>query len=343
MNKKIIILILCVILVLAGVATLLFLAVQKQKQSKQPVVTAPQIKKVLDEPIISPIASLDGSAIWYFNAEGRLFRVANDGTGLSEFPLPSMSNKINNVMWPKSGSDFIAISGSGVDQVKNYYDSSKKVYVNLPNNIQSLDWLPDSKRVVYIWKSSDNIHQQLVLANADSTGFQNIKDVFWSDLVLKAGSDNKSVLMYRQDFEGDTNKIYLADLETKEISTIISSGKNTGALWLPGTNRFLFTQRDITAYPKVYLYDFTNKQATDLNLSTSLEKIIFDNEGKTLYAAVSKKDRSGDLFVKIDLSTLKQETILEPDQSVYVRSLLWVGDNLYFVNNTDGKLYMISK
>jgi hypothetical protein len=342
MNRKLILLIIVCILVLAGVGGLLFLAVQKQR-AKETVVVAPQIKKVLDERVISPVASLDNSAIWYFNSENRLFRVMADGGGLTEFPLPTLSGKITEVMWPKTGSDFIAVSYAVGGEQKNYYDSAKKIYLNLPANIQSMDWLPDSERVVYIWKSSDNATQQLVMANADGTGFQKIKDVFWSDLTVKTGSDNNNVLLYRQGSSETVNKIYSAKLDTGEISTVIDSGKNTSAVWIPGSNRFVFSQNSITSFPKLYLYDFTTKIATDLNISTNIDKIAFDSSGKFMFAATPKKDNKGDSFVKIDLGTFKQESILEPEQTVWARNLFVLGNTLYFVNNSDGKLYTITQ
>jgi hypothetical protein len=225
----------------------------------------------------------------------------------------------------------------------------------LPANIQSLDWLPDSKRVVYIWKSGDNAHQQLVTAGADGTGFRAIKDVFWPDLVVKAGSDGKTVLLYRSNIQVDINKIYYANLDTGQIATAVDSGKNIAAAWLPASpssatgsgvpsgSRFVFAQTSITAYPKLYLYDFTNHQAVDLSLNTTLDKITFDNDGKFMYAAVPKKDNSGDSFVKVDLASFKQETYFEPDSSVHATGLFLAGSQLYFVNSQDQKLYTISK
>ncbi len=330
------------ILILAGTGGLLFIAVKKQ--NKQPVVAAPQIKKVLDEMAISPIASFDNSAIWYFNSDGRLFRVNLDGTGLSEFPLPVLSSgKLTRVLWPKTGSDFIAITGFGANEIKNYYNNISKIYVNLPANIKSLDWLPDSRRVAYIWQSGDNVHQQLAIANADGSGFQKIADVFWPDLIVKAGSDGKTALLYRSNLQGDTNKIYSANLNTGEITTVVEQGKNIAASWLPNSSRFVFAQSSIAAYPKLYVYDFTNHQATDLSLNTTLDKVAFDPDGRYLYAVVPKKDNKADVFVKEDLTTFKQESYFEPDSNIRASNLLMIGNTLYFTNTSDQKFYTITK
>ncbi len=344
MNKKLIIIIIAAILILSLIGVLLFVAVKKQNQAKLPVVAMPQAKKVLDEAVIAPVASFDNNAIWYFNSVGRLFRVNIDGSGLTEFPLPALADgKLRRALWPKTGSDFIAITGLGANEVKTYYNSTQKIYITLPSNIQSLDWLPDSLRVVYIWKSSDNVHQQLVMANADGTGFKTIKDVFWPDLKVVASPDGKTVLLWRSSVQGDINKIYAANLQTGQIDTVVAQGKNTAADWLPVGNRFIFAQSSITAYPRLYLYDFTNQQAVDLNLNTTLDKVTFDKNGLALYAAVPKKDNSGDTFIKVDLKNFKQEIYFEPSQNIHASGLVMVGNTLYFSNTQDQKFYTIVK
>ncbi|OGE79718.1 MAG: hypothetical protein A2660_03060 [Candidatus Doudnabacteria bacterium RIFCSPHIGHO2_01_FULL_45_18] len=344
MNRRLVIIIIVLIIILSGVAGVLFWAVQKQNQTPPPETSQPVIEKVLDEITISPVASFDGNAIWYFNAEGRLFRVNLDGSGISEFPLPQLDeNRLRRILWPKTGSDFIAVTGSGGNEIKSFYDSVLKNYLKLPENIQSLDWLPDSKRVVYIWKSSDNVSQQLVMADGDGSGYTPVKDVFWPDLIVKAGPDGKTVLMYRATVPGETNKIYDINLDTGVIKTTLEAGKNTGAVWLPLGSKFIFAQRSVTAFPKLFLYDFITRQATDLDLSTNLDKITFDKDGKYLYAAVPKPDNSSDNFIRVDLATFQKETYFEPTESVHGVNLLMLGSQLYFVNSQDQKLYTISK
>lgn len=344
MNKRLIIIasIGAVILILIG--GLLFWAVQKQKQTAPVPVATVQIKKILDESVISPVASFDNTAIWYFTTAGRLFRVNLDGSGLSEFPLPALANSLNRVLWPKTGSDFIAITGSGANETKNYYNSAQKIYINLPLNIKYLDWLPDSQRVLYIWQSGDNQHQQLFEAGADGTGFTKINDVFWPDLVVKASPDGKTALLYRSNIQGDTNKIYQVDLGTGKIATVVGTGKNVGAVWVPGKNKFVFAQSSITAYPKLYLYDLVSQQAVDLSLNTTLDKVAFDSTGQYLLAAVPKKDNTGDTFMKEDLTNFKQDTFFDPGDNTRGTGLMVVGTgSLYFTNLADQKFYTISK
>lgn len=345
MNRRIIIIISAIVFLLAVFGGLVFWAVKKQNQSKQPPVVTPQIKKVLDETVISPIAALDNSAVWYFNSEGRLFRINVDGSGLTEFPLPSLTTgTLKQALWPRTGTDFIAIASSGSGYVKSYYSTAQKIYVNLPSNVQYVDWMPDGVRVLYIWKASDNVHQQLVMANADGTGYQAINSVYWPDLKVLAAPDGKTALLMRSNIQGDINKIYSADLTTGKVTTLVEQGKNISAIWSPTGGKFVFSRAvGDSVYPKLLLYDSSVQGSLDMNLNTTLDKIVIDKDGKYLYAAVPKKDNSGEIFVKVDLSNLKQETYFEPTSTVRAKNLILVGDSLYYTDTQDLKFYMIVK
>jgi hypothetical protein len=295
-----------------------------------------EIRKILDEEVNSVIPAYDNQSIWYFNSEGRLFKSKIDGSSLSEFPIPSIPGRsLIRALWPKIGPDFITISRD--DQViKSFYDSKDKIFINLAPNIEYIEWLPDGRRIVYIWKSSDSKSQQLVMANADGTGFNTIADVFWPDLALEAGNDGKTILMYRLNSKDEVNKIYSLNLDNKAITTVIEHGKNTSVKWLNASKKFLYEQNG-----KIFLYDFANKLSIDLKLETNLNKVVVDSEDKYLYAAVSKG--GSDIFVRLNLSSNKSENYFEPNESVRVKEIMLIGNTVYYIDNTDTKFYSISK
>lgn len=344
MNRRLLIFAVAGIGILALVAGGLVWAVQRQNSSNQEQVSGPQIKPLTTEVAVSPISSVDGNAVWYFNSENRLFRINADGSGLTEFPLPPLgSQKIIKTFWPPAGDnlDFISItSKENAASGKVYYNSSLKTYVSLPSNIQNFDWLPDSKRIAYIWQSADQTSQQLVIANPDSSGFVNVSNVFYPDLAVKASADQKTILLYRANIQGPINKIYSVNLDTKEITTIVEEGKNLEASWISPT-QFLFTQGTAATYPSVYLYNTTTRNATPLGISTILEKIAVSKDGKTLYSAVPKIDNTGDTFIKTDLTTFKNEEHFVPTENIRAKNLVILGSTVLFINTVDGKMYKI--
>jgi hypothetical protein len=344
MNRRLLIIAVAGIGILAIIAGALVWAVKKQNANSVPPVTGPQIKLFTPEVAVSPISSVDGNALWYFSADNRLYRINADGSGLTEFPLPPLGNqRIVKTLWPLAGDnlDFISITSQETSvSGKVYYNSALKTYVSLSANIQSIDWMGDSKRVGYIWQSADKSSQQLVIANPDSSGFVNVSSVFYPDLVVKASADQKTVLLYRSQIEGPVNKIYSVNLDTKEITTIVEEGKNLEAAWISPT-QFLFTQATAAAYPSVYLYNTATRNATPLAINTTLEKITVSKDGKSLYAAVPKIDNSGDSFIKIDLATFKNEEYFVPTENIRAKNLVVLGSTVFFINTADGKIYKI--
>lgn len=340
MNKKIIIGLGAVILLLI-IAGVILLASGSGEEQKEPAQASLEVKKLTDDQVISPILSFDGAKVWYFTPQGRVFWIKGDGTGLSEFTIPALENSLKSVLWPKNSSDFIALTSSIEGELKYYYDSDEKKYVELPANIQSIDWMPDDQRVVYIWKSGDNVHQQLVLANPDASGFKVLKEVFWPDLEVRVSPSGNEALLVRSKMEGDVNKIYRANLQTGDFETVIEEGKNLDLRWL-SSEKFVFARTAAGLYPKLLVYSFDSRLQTDLNLATSLDKIVFDSDGKLLYAAVPKADNTGDRLIKVDLTTLKQDVIYDPEQDIRMKDMLLSSSTLYFVNSRDNKLYSIN-
>ncbi len=305
-----------------------------------------QIKKIWDSPMISPIPAFDNSAMWYFDENAALYRINLDGSKFSEFPLPEYNREFIKALWPKSGSDFLVMGNSPDTQspipYKTFYNSASNIYIELPVNIYSIDWMPDSRRVIYIWKANDNKTQSLAMADADGSGFRNIASVFWDDLIVKASPDGKQALLYRSKIEGDTNKVYLVDIETGQITTGVENGKILEAMWVSPT-KIIYAKSNNTVYPSLYMLDTSNKTSTDLKLNTGINKIVLDKESKYIYAAVPKPDNSGDVFVKIDLNTSMQENYFTPKDQVRGINLMLLGNSLYYIDARDNKLYAVAK
>ncbi len=299
--------------------------------------TSYKLTKISDDQVISPTVSEDGSAVWYFNSKGQLFRRTLVGDNFVEFPFPQAISNFNRAFWPPSGTDLIMGIFTNSTNSYVYYDSTARQLKNLPANIQNLDWMPDGRRIVYVWKSNDGKSQQLFLANSDTSGFRKISDLFWPDMQVKVSPDGNSALLYRGNTQ-DPNKIYKANLQTGQIITLVDAGKNMQAAWVTST-KFIYFQI-VNNSPLLYLFDLTSNQTQSLGISSAADKVVADRQGKYVYAVVSETDN--DSLVKIDLNTLQRETIYKFDVNIRAHNLFMNDQSVMFINSLDGKLYSLA-
>lgn len=340
-------------IIIGVIAILLFLAVtafvvayKKTHNTDKQGAEEQQPKAVLlsEEKVVSPLSSIKGDAIWFFTNKAKLFRVNVDGTNLTEYPLPAVGGTLLHADWPLAGQDFIATLWYDNKTNKFFYNDEGKKWTPLPPNIQNFSWLPDGRRIVYIWQTSDQLRQQLNLSNADASGYRVISEnIFWPDFKVSASPNGREALLVRTKPEGEVNKIYKASLETGKIDTIIGEGVNLDAVWLPEGQKFIFAQAAEYGRSRLFLYDFASKSQTPLNLTTSLNKVVIDKKGLTLYAAQASSDNRGDNFYRLDLASLKQEQLSVASSNLWVKSLHLAEDKLFFVDSREDKLYVIQK
>jgi dipeptidyl aminopeptidase/acylaminoacyl peptidase len=323
-----------VVLILALVAAgAYFLFYKKSEPVTLTADKQPKLTKLSDEAVISPVVAYDRSGFWYFNARGQMFRRSFADGKITEHAFSSLLS-LKEAVWPPDGEDFIALTNDS----KNYFDSKNNTYTKLPDNIQSFDWTPDGKRIVYVWKSGDNKSQSLMLANPDASGFKKIKDVFWPDLTVKVSPDGKNALLVRSNVQ-DINQIYKIDLQTGEISTLVGIGRNIDVKWVSAT-QFLYNQT-VNAQYNIKLFDLTTGKSTDLVLSTTLGKIAVESTGKNIYASAIASGT--ETIWKINLETLIKQKVYDLDTTISPGKLILNGQNILIINNIDKKLYYLEQ
>ncbi|HEX5430290.1 MAG TPA: hypothetical protein VFX17_04440 [Patescibacteria group bacterium] len=336
MNRKILIIIVIILGILAA-ASLFFLR-QKPAVTAGPNITPNTLTKVSDATVISPVVTYDHNAFWYFNSDGHLFREDLDGSNLDEYPLPSDTPNFHQAVWPAAGDSFITMANATADSSRKFYDSSAKKFITYPANVQSFDFLPDGKRIAYIWESTDGKQSQLMVANADLSGYKALSTVFWPDLQIKVSPDGLHALLWRGQIQ-DTNKIYEADLTTGAFTTIVDAGKNTEAQWI-GANKFIYTQISSSG-PDLWLYDASASKATDLGLAATLDQTAADATGENLY--VDLNDGQADSIYKFDLTTLQKQLVYTFEATMHPHNVFMDGQIICFINSSDGKLYTLTQ
>ncbi len=336
--KKIFI-VLIILIVLAGGGYYYFNAYytpQTQNTDQNKILT---LKSWGVEEVVSPIASYNNNAVWYGLSDGSLMRLDILSQESTEYPLPQISGgNFNKLYWPNSGNDFLAASKTGNKNIFSYFAYDKKEYKVLPDNILNLDWLNDSKRIAVIWKS-DNGKVQLVVSNADGTGYKVVRELPWDDLVPKASPTGNNVLMYRANDLPEISKIYSFDIENGQYVELVTVGKNTGVLWSPKGDKFAYTQMAGND-SKVFIYDLAKRTSTPMNVKASIDQVAFSSDGTTLYA-VGNEEQQPQKILKINASSGTSQTLHTLSNSdMKAKSIFLVGQTVFYVG-TDDSLYSV--
>jgi hypothetical protein len=284
--------------------------------------------------LVNPVASLGEDAIWYATPEGKMMRLSLTAETPTEYPVPNiLGNSIKRVFWPKEGNDFIAIGSVDEKNTFNYFSNTDNSYRILPANTLNLDWLSDSKRILIIWRSG-NGKTQLVTSNADGSGYKVINEVPWDDLIPKVSPiSNSTALMYRADLSGETNKIYSLNLESGQYKELIVEGRNTGVLWSPDGQKFVFT-RLVSNQRKVFLYDLKTSSITPVEVTASIGQVAFSKDGKNIYSVDNLED--GQEIVQINPVSGKTVTYFRiPQDKTRIKSIFLVGQTVYYIGEDD--------
>ncbi len=302
-----------------------------------------RITKVSAEPVVSPVLSFDGKAVWYFTSAGSSYKV-NLSTGLrQEYALQDKAATYEAI-WPNSGADFILVSGNDPSRTFRYYNSDTKQFTEYPTNFKGVDFTSDTKSILYNWVKDNK--STLSTGNLRNSTFQNLIDLPESGLTVKAGPNINRALAFNKD-KPDSGKLYLILIDTKKVITL-KTGVDNSAIWSPDGKHFLYNRNpDETAVNKnLWLGDSTAPVDKDLGIVSTVSKAVFDSTGANLYVAVADTaGDGGDVIWKIDLSTLQKTQIFKPlstdvPSTISVSQLLISPDNTsIFFKNSDGYLY----
>lgn len=324
------------------------------EEPDQPVTGAVRLTDAAD-PIVSPVLFFQGNGISYFNRNGQLFQTDlqnSSGTVLlsnkRELSIALKSN-ISKILWPLAGNNFIAEFNNGGKLSWSLYDSNKAAYTDIPQNVYSIDWMPSGDKVVYIWNDS-NGKSTMKMANPDTTGFQNLADMYQPDNLVKVSPDGSKILFWRnQTADNTANAINMVTSDGQTFSSPVKDGYNTGALWSPDSRKFLFTKRDPgTQRFGLWMADVTTGEIKNLGVYTSVEKAVWSRDSQTVFAGVPTTGNAGqgltqDTIYKIATSTA-QSTQFQTGIAVDAQDLFLSSneDVLFFRNAQDNALYYIT-
>jgi Tol biopolymer transport system component len=309
--------------------------------------------KLTDDEVISPVLFFQGNGITYFNSQGQLFQtdlqVSGDNVLLSnkrELTI-ALKSGIEKILWPPSGNNFLARISVGSSSTLSFYDGNKGTYVDLPSQIESVDWLPSSDKVMMVYVDSTG-KATLNTASPDGSNYETVTQMYEADDQISVSPDGKSILFWRTQNRDATNIISFLSPDGKVYKAVVNNGYNLGVKWSPDSQKFVFGKRDPqTQVYQLWMADLSSGVIKSLGVNTIPDKMAWAKDGSTVYAAVPTQGTPGnglttDTIMKITVSTGdKQE--FPPGTTVDGGNLFLnlSGDKLFFKNNQDRSLYYI--
>lgn len=316
----------------------------------------PNIVRLTDDQVISPVLFYNGSGMTYFDRQGGLYQaVLQDDAGQTvlvqkkKLDIPVKSG-ISRVLWPAKGDDFIVELVDSLGKKSwSYFNSKTQTYTDLPQQVYSLDWMPGGDKILYIWL--ENNKATLNIGNPDTSGWQYLGDMWELDDALSMSPDGMQALYYETGNSSVNNAINSVSIDGKVWKGLVKTGQNLGVLWSPDGQKFLFGKKDGQNQQfQLWYYNLMSGETKNLGLFTSVDKAVWDKDSNIIYAAVPNSGSAGttslteDSFFRMDTTTLeKKQYPPASDVTVDGRDLFLnaIGDKLFFRNAQDGGLYYL--
>lgn len=365
--KKILLLVLALLVLFAAVffAYNLFFKSESLAPSdeQETTIKSGKIKLVplSQEQVLSPTVNSNGNKIRYYSkANGNIYEVNFDGTGLSRVSAANLAGLIS-IIWSPDKEKVIGLFQKG-DQIQKYlhnYQAGQSILMN--NNINQVAWSPDGNKIAVQTFNSETQTSTISISNADGA---DLKDVFSTRL---------------KDFDLDWPTIDKLSLKTKPSGLsdglVLSVNPDNGNFykvlgnifglnikWSPLGNILIYSSTTTEGKnPSLFLADQTGQTKKSLGLTTLVEKCSFSQDNRTLFCAVPQKTSenavwpddyykgmtaTADIFAKVDLESGESIVIFSTDgnEKTYDATDLFLSPKenyLFFTNRKDGLLYSL--
>lgn len=293
MSKKIIYIILIIVIGLLIIGSLIWYFILRTETTLPPneeaEFTVPgetdqeKIRAVSDGSVIS--ANLSGDEILFYDYSGQLWQpIANNSKPVSIAQSPVRN--IAEIIWSQNLKHIIKIGTDQSDINYLFSDPEKKTLINLKNNIKSLAFSPDAKKIIYqildlktnsLLISDPNGKNQKTLISA--LKFQDIV-LYWPKTNQIALTSKPSGLM--------TGSSWLLDTRSLNFTKTISDLFGLETLYSPDGNNFIYSYVDQNGRnPKLAIYNKGILKNID-NISTLVDKCAWVKDSLSVFCAVPK-------------------------------------------------------
>jgi len=308
-----------------------------------------ELSLISSVPVVSPALALDEASVWYFDSGGRLLNFIFDQGTEQVFELPFIYG-VEKVLWPPTGNDFIIKAADGVFRL---YKAEEQVFIDLPKNIKELAWLPDGKRIVYIWQRADG-GLELKVSNSDGSNYSKVADLFTEYRLVSSPVEEAALLI--QPLNEGVNRVFKVSLADGTFTEILDRGKNIAVKFSPDGKKLLFARlNEDQGLPELWLHDFSLGTYENLKITTVPDKVVWSASSQRFYFGLPKNILVGDPEITTatsdtlyyyDLASKQtaKVPVYSADGSVDYRDLLITTDEraLIFRNGRNGKLYKLN-
>ena len=215
-----------------------------------------------------------------------------------------------------------------------WYDFKNGSKKEIDKNYENIVWSPDGKTIVYQYYNIQTGLVDMSIANHDGGNWHRLVKLDFSNVGFYWVKKDE-ILLYHKLSEIGTTNLYRYSFDTRKIETEIIIDNFSGKLlFAPDGFQFLYEKffSNSQGY-KIFLRNVDSADEKDIQLSTSIEKIVFSSDGQTIFAAV--REGQNDVFYRIDLSTLKKTKYTPSGDSVVDAKNLVISEDqskIYFIS-----------
>jgi hypothetical protein len=336
-----------------------------------PVSTEKFIKLTQGDSVISPILFYNGNGITYMTEDGKLMKADFENSSNGTLQLTRNRNidmqskaNIEKILWPKSGDDLIAVLNKNAGLVRySYFNFSTGNYIDLPEQISYLEWLPSGDKIVFIWnekKSDGTIKSTLNIAKPDTTDYKEIAELWETDDIIYTSPDGLNMAFHRTQNNNSVNKLTVVSNDGKVWKDLSKEGYSYGVLWSPDSQKVLFGKRERNGRNfQLWLYDLYDGQVKNLGVYGAPQKAVWASDSRTIYFATPKSLTeiidpvnlegnlsvfTSDTFFKLDTQTMEKIEFMPENLSIDARDLFLnpAEDKVFFKNAQDQGLYYLN-
>lgn len=295
------------------------------------------------ENIFFPKLLADNQSIYYYSQGKNEIKKWNLGKKSTESCIKFSFKNTNDIIYAPNLSQAL-VKTQNPENAADHHTylvnlTTKQVVKQLNDNILSVNWSPDSKKIAYHYLDWNGTTDQIAISNPDGSNetvlvpidFENI-DLVWAD--------DTNLIYYNVPSESFQTEINLISIATKK-EQIIGDKYYLGDIIRVNPSKLLIdATTSESADTSLNLLDTTKKTLVDLKSSSSVTKTIYSEKNNSVYATYSKygSDASSDLFQIINLETKKITKLkIKSSDTINATNLMISNDNkiLYFISNNN--------